>query len=170
MTELSPISFEFVLEEAGWAHLLVNVSGDAYRIDRISYLTDALGDLLLAGLMLSFGRSHHIMFDHEGWHTDVTFQGEWIERVVPADDVHADFRCRVEAVEHDRDERKILFSALCESHDQMARALCRAGEKVWSELGAEEYGRRWISSGFPIRELDALKSALGVEPFPSNWE
>jgi hypothetical protein len=170
LSQLVTPSFEFVLGEYGWADLIVGFGEEQYRIESISYCTEALPDLLQAGVTLSFGLGDSIMFDHEGSRTDLAFELEWITRPEPIDNVHADLRCRVRASE----ERpignpKTLFSKLCESHDVVARALLECGDKVWSEYGPMEYDRRWISDGFPIRQLAALRASLEHEPFPT-WE
>lgn len=167
MTTFAAPSFRLTLEEAGWAILDVVLGDDTLRIDRISYLTAALDDLLVAGLHLSFGYwQETVTFDNEGWRTELRFTTEWIDRPEPIGDdgIYADPRLRVSVVELDRGEEKLLLTGLCETRDVVAAALLEVGENVWSELGAEEYDRRWISSGFPNRALDALRASLAVQP------
>ena len=169
MSDFPEPTFSFILDEYGWAKLIIIVDGERHTIDRVSYLTDVLDELLFAGLKLSVGWSESkVHIDHEGWDTDLLFRGEWIERSDDApqeDGRHADLRCRIETIVSASQKTETLFSYLIRNPDVVARALLRCGQEVWNRYGAEEYDRLWISGGFPIRALGALKAALDVEPF-----
>lgn len=153
------------LEGAGWSCLTICGADASHQIDGISYLTNALDDLVRLGLDLATDRGWGTaQFEHEpgatlligetGWWTGNSWESG----------------ARLSAVANPQEtkltwsqwrELQRLFVVDFVNRDALAGELLRCAEAVLSEHGIDGYAEQWGGAlAFPTRGVAALKSAL----------
>lgn len=160
----------FHLGEAGWADLTIDDETKPQAIRGISYLSDALDDLLRLGIDVATDRGYGIsQFFHEPgstilfaetgwWDGDDWVRGVRLSAVDGEDYGGAEPTWRVLYAA----ERK--FVVHFPSRDALASAVLAAGRHVLQTWNIDGYSQRWSGRlGFPLRGLAALQAALSTE-------
>lgn len=148
-------TIDYRLDGSGWASCRISREEAACQISA-SYLTDALGNLLLCayGAISGFSRAA-FSFDEE--------PGEfrWVVQTVGAN------RVSVEILSFPRlwgsapdSEGKVLFSVKCEPLE-FAEAALAAAEGVLSKHGPQGYAASW-GMPFPTRQFDLLRETVAA--------
>ena len=152
----------------GWSEFRLNVEAASVVVGPFSYCSDALGDLVRAALTIATS----------GCRAEVSFDGEPMEwRLAAAphwDEARSRHFClrvltfpSANLPPNPEAERDKVFEAQC-SEDSFVRAVLKAAQSVWDEYGTVD--RLWGGpSGFPVRALSALKTALSVEEPRRTW-
>jgi hypothetical protein len=144
---------DYKLTGPGWAACSVSRDGESCEISA-SYLTDALGNLLLCAYgsisgfsLVAFG------FDEE--------PGEyrWVVRQVGSNTISVEILSfhQLWGLLPDS-EGKSLFSATCEPLE-FAKAVLAAAEHVLSRHGVEGYLALWLNP-FPAKQFDLLRETI----------
>lgn len=158
----------FDLGEYGWADLLILADGAQHRIDGVSYLTNALDDLLRVGLEVALDRGWSTaQFEHEPGATLLIAETGWWDGSGWVTGARLSAIDNPEGREMPWSEwhkKERLFVVHFADRDALANALLQAGERILSTHGVEGYAQRWIMLGFPIRALAALRVALDTVP------
>lgn len=156
------VAMTFDLGKHGWGSCKIEVGHEAFEMTSISYVTDALGDLLRATLVVvAGGGSADCIFEREpaGWR--LTLAREWSA----LDNIHR-FRVRVAECDNTYAENAEgdwaeLFSALCDV-EAFAMSVEQAASKVLLDHGVDGYFDEW-SQPFPIKALESLRTALATD-------
>lgn len=166
-----PVSIELDLTGSGWADLLIAQGDERHRIANISYLSDALDDILRVGIEIATDRGFGMAtFFHEPGSTILVAETIWWED----QQWNSGSRLGAIATATDfgdptptwRDVRGLKRDFLVHfaSRDEMARALLDVAEKIEERIGVEGYSERWTGRlGFPVRAVAGLRAALGVK-------
>ena len=132
---------------------VVRVGGKSLTMEGVSDTTDALGDLLRAGLALGTGAARaEFSFDGE--------PNEWRWLI----EIPLTLRILGFASIFDRkppESGVVLLEAEC-NPDDFARAALVVGQSVLSRYGVEGYSKQWGWHPFPLRALRALEAALAT--------
>jgi hypothetical protein len=170
------LSFDFALDEHGWASLNISVGERAFQIPAFGNTTDGLGDLVRAALQVVTGETHvGVVFDEEPqrW-------GLALEPVGLSHDLRRIARLTV------RDggislsaegwsnravwqwSTKPVFEGFVTT-DDFARATHLVAANARERYDDETYRERWGYAeslrGFPLRGLTALEAALAVPEY-----
>ena len=170
-SEAPNIRVDFSLRDAGWASCRIAVGEKSYTFESISYLTDALDDLLRAALMVATG-SPSYTFHFE----DEPGESRWILRTGLDNEQRREY-LEITILEFDDafqnqpiEKGKPVFNAKC-APDQFAYAVYETANIIWEKFGADGYDRKWTGQcGFPIRAFKALETALSLEAMPTRDE
>jgi len=173
----SALALDFTIAGAGWASLTIRKGGQLHEIDGISYLTDALDDLLRLGIAMATGRAFAwVQFEHEPGSTVLLAENGWLEGT---DWATGRRLCAIPWPSSG--EREPSWKSLQESErefivelgspDELPEAILAAADRVEQELGADGYSKRWTGRlGFPSRAVAALRAALATPSMPEeNW-
>jgi hypothetical protein len=148
------VEFQYSLTGSGWAEARVK-SGSASAHLRVSYLSDALGDLLLAVLDIHRGApAATCSWEEEPgeWRWLFTARGDRLEvRILGFKDMY----------DHEPVSAGREVFAADEPADDVTRAVAGAARRLLDEMGEDEYHRRWVEHPFPIEALVALEETLG---------
>jgi len=149
------VEFQYSLTGSGWAEARVK-SGSASAHLRVSYLSDALGDLLLALLDLRWGApAARCSWEEEPgeWRWLFATYGDRLEvRILGFKDMY----------DHEPDSAGREVFAAHEPADDVIKAVAGAARQLLDEMGADEYHRRWVEHPFPTETLVALEETLGA--------
>jgi hypothetical protein len=159
----------FRLTGNGWADIVIESESGSHEIAGISYLSDALDDLVRVGLGVATHSHFNVaQFFHEPGSTIFIAELAWIEGLNWRNGARIS---TVRGSEHDdelpsnasllkaRREFWVNFS----SPDALARAILLAAEHVETEHGLDGYKKLWGGArGFPLRAVAALRAALGA--------
>lgn len=159
------VAINYQLGQHGWSEFRLTVGDASTVVGPFGYCTDALGDLLRAALIIATS----------GDRAEVSFDGEPTEwRLIIEVDSPRKPKVSISIrlfparfpTQPNWDGEKLLEG--CSTADSFARAVRDAAQTIWDECGADGYNSAWIGlSGFPLRALTALNSALSVaEPPP----
>lgn len=174
------ISMHYELGQAGWASFSVALGEREFTIPDFGNMTDGLGDILRAALLVVTGASY----------AQVIFDGEpvrWGLAVVPAglDDtgVSPTRICRLmikdggagaltDAGYSNEPVWRWPTNILLEGHvrsDDLGAAVHQMAQTVREEFDDQEYRERWghygSPEGFPLRALQALQKALATPEY-----
>ncbi len=138
----------YQLEGAGWAGARV-IHGTQFRDMSVSYLSDALGDMAKAALLLLQGADEESFefFDEPGMHRWQLARGNgnvlsirilWFEDEMSAESGIEVFECKCPA-------------------PTFIRAVIASLENVLVDEGIEGYKRRWIAHEFPSHTYSELR-------------
>lgn len=165
----------FNLAGAGWADLVIEGDFGRHVVSGISYLSDALDDLLRLGIEVATDKGHGIArFYHEpgetvlfaeiGWWTDRTWTtGSRLSTIAGPGYGES------EPGWHELHDRVREFLIEFGSRDALATAIRDAGQRVLEAHGCVGYSQRWNGRlGFPLRALAALDAALSVDSLPEE--
>jgi hypothetical protein len=159
----------FRLKPNGWAELFVDTGEAQYFVTGISYLSNALDDLLRVGLSVA---THHSIATAQLFHepgstllvaeTSWWTGGDWESgarlSVIDDPDPAEDGRGSCRPTESPR-----RFCVSYSSPDKLALALLRMAEAVEAEHGHRGYAALWRGAlGFPVRAVAALREALAA--------
>jgi hypothetical protein len=143
------MEFSYRLVGTGWAEARI-ADDRSHAILTPSYLTDALGDLLAALVMLKRGEK------------DVSFS--WEEE--PGEYEWTFRRCDSEVtlrIESFPDQyarvKNAVGSVIFETRQPLGiviQVVSQAARHLLDELGPDEYARQWVEHQFPLRELREL--------------
>jgi hypothetical protein len=160
MANDTDVSLKFEIIGEGWGDLVLNIGSQSFRMDGISYTTDALGDLVRMALMIATG----------AWTARASFDREPIEWRFIAGNVWDEepkqwregFWLRIFEFEdiYNRSpdtEGHLAFEIKC-GPSEFARAVYVCAQKFIVEYGAEKYD--WGGNPFPTRAIVALKAAI----------
>jgi len=152
MITMSRIEFSYGAPEHGWAVVtIVHEDREARMV--VSYVTDALRDLLYGLVRVTQGDEFRFSWDDEPteYRWIFTHEGSAVRlRILKFRD-----RMRPEPDEAGRE----VFTLLSEV-GPLVRAVVRSVRRLLSAMGAEEYARQWGGQAFPLRELNVLESWL----------
>jgi len=150
----------------GWADCSVSTPEGDFEMGSFGDCSDAFGDLLRAGLLIATGAtSASVSFDGEPmewrWIIERRLFNPLLVKVATFPDIYP----------HAPDaEGDLLFSTEC-SPDDFAKAVAEAAQGLLEEVGLDGFASRWRLTGFPLRALRALQSALAIvepEPLPTT--
>lgn len=149
-----PLSIEYVLTGAGWAECSVRHNATTCKISA-SYLSDALGKLVLAALAIASGaHSVSVGFDEEPgefrWVVEHLSSGHLKVRVMKFQDLWS-----FESDDHGEQLMAFEVPPL-----EFAEAVARAAGNVLSGYGEAGYKERWVEHEFPARSLSMLNEVL----------
>ncbi len=157
---MSAVSIAYDLGQHGWSSFELTIRDKAIDIGPFGYLTDALGDLVRAALLMATS----------DYRAEVRFDGEprlW--RLVVDEGWKPELRLRVfddsfgEGLETD-------VQLAIEGHvtaDDFARAVRTVAQGIWDTYGATGYDEAWTGGrGFPLQGLKALDAALSYDEPP----
>lgn len=149
-----PITITYELVGAGWSTCIVEAGEQQVKLSA-SYLSDALGNLVLFALAVASGfHSASFGFDEE--------PGEyrWVAEATGANLT----RLRVFEFQElwgrkpNKDGRLLLEVEL--KPLDLAEAVSTAADSVFERYGLKGYAERWAEHPFPERELGLLKSTV----------
>ena len=148
------LKIDYRLTGTGWAECTIHADGRECAVSA-SYLSDALGKLVLAGVaVLAGAQSVSVGFDEE--------PGEYRWAIVMTDNGVL----RVDVLEFQTlwgnrpdAEGAALLTFSC-SPLEFGKAICAAAEEVHRQHGLAGYKKRWAEHDFPVAELDLLKSYI----------
>ena len=158
---------ELDLQDHGSAYCTIMTSAGRLQIGSFGDCTDAFGDLVRAGLLIATGAySAQVSFDGEPMEWRLIVERRqfhpMLVKIVTFPDIYS----------HAPDaDGVLLFSAQC-SPDAFSRAVAVAAQALLDEIGIEGFANRWRLTGFPLRALRALQSALPIEeplPIPPDF-
>ena len=170
-------TLDFVLKGAGWASLQISADSFNHEIGSISYLSNALDDLLRMGIDIATDKGWTFaQFDHEPSTTVLVAETGWWENdgwVVGA---------RLSSI-RDSDvpgsgitwnvihKAKRDFVVQLSSRDELAATFLGTAKRVLEVHGEDGYRRSWGGQlGFPMRAMVALETALTYpETLPNNY-
>ncbi|TXK38208.1 hypothetical protein [Nonomuraea sp. C10] len=152
MTTMSRIEFSYGAPEHGWSVVTIAHEGREARMV-VSYVTDALRDLLYSLVRVTQGDDIRFSWDDE------LTEYRWMF-------THEDDTVRVRILrfrdgrrsEPDEAGREVF--ALQSEVGPLVRAVVRSIRRLLFEMGEEEYARQWGGQAFPLRELNVLESWL----------
>lgn len=152
MTTMSRIEFSYGAPEHGWAVVIIGHEGREARVV-VSYVTDALRDLLYSLVRVTQGDDIHFSWDDEPTEYRWIFahEGDAVRLRI------LEFRHRMRP-ELD-DAGREVFGLLSEV-SPLVRAVVRSVRRLLFEMSEEEYARQWGGQAFPLRELNVLESWL----------
>jgi len=169
---VADVSLDFKLGGAGWADLEIR-SGDVTTvIGSISYVTNALDDLVRVGIDIATDKGFgSAIFDHEPAVSVLMAETAWIE---DNDWVHGarlsvirDLPKRVEPNFGWRASVEADAVVDVESRDELARLFLDMALRVQSEHGEDGYRQLWAGGlGYPLRAVAALEAALNCTAAP----
>ena len=163
------LRLELILKGAGWADIQIADGEQLHTIRGVSYLSDALDDLVRIGIDIATDRGYGMaQFFHEPGSTVLIAETGWWEQdewqsgarlsTFPGPefaDAEPTWRMAHEAP---RD-----FVMHCASRDELARIFLGAALSVLERHGEAGYADSWNGRrGFPRRAIAALKAALDV--------
>lgn len=148
------LKIDFRLIGSGWAECTVYADGLECKVSA-SYLSDALGKLVLAGVaVLAGAQSVSVGFDEE--------PGEYRWAIVMIDSGTV----RVDVLEFQElwgnrpdAEGRSLMTFSC-SALEFGKAVCATADEVLKQHSLAGYKQRWVENDFPVVELDLLKSYI----------
>ncbi|MER6946458.1 hypothetical protein ABT294_20730 [Nonomuraea sp. NPDC000554] len=152
MTAMSRIEFAYAAPEHGWAVVSIGHEGREARMD-VSYLTDALQELLYSLVRVTQGDDMRFSWDGE------PTEYRWIL-------THEDggVRLRIFTFPYrtrpEPDEMGLELFTLQAEVWSLVRAVVRSVRRLLFEMGEEEYSRQWGGRAFPLRELNVLEAWL----------
>jgi hypothetical protein len=174
---VSAIELDFKITGTGWADLLVLKGEQSHEIAGISYLSDALDDLIRLGIVIALDRGfgwaqffHEpqstVLFAESGWWDGQAWTAGYRLSAVPWAEFGEPEPTWSSLHKAERD-----FIVELESRDELPMAILAAAERVEKELGLEGYSKAWTGRlGFPIRAVAALKAALETQSASKeNW-
>lgn len=145
------LSIDYRLVGTGWSRCSIALDGKRIEITG-SYLSDCLGGLADAALLLLKGESERCSFDEEPGEYRLIFE-------------LTDGRVRLRILEFEElwgnasdDEGKVLMDAMC-SLSTFVFAVRDALQRVVNEHGVDGYKARWVEHEFPAAQLRALQVA-----------
>ena len=149
------IEIDYDLVATGWSTCVVRTDQGHADITA-SYLSNALGDLAAAAVMLLEGATEaRFSFDEEPgeyrWLLEVTSSGLRV-RILEFEELWGD---------QPDDAGRVRLDALC-SVDEFAGAVQRALKAVDAKYGVEGYRKKWVEHDFPKAELDTLEAKLNA--------
>ncbi|HVF37989.1 MAG TPA: hypothetical protein VNA29_08635 [Sphingomicrobium sp.] len=163
-------TLRFNLQGRGWASLEVQNGSTKTVIESISYLTNALDDLVRMGLDVATDKAFAFArFDHEPAETILIAETGWWE----GNDWHQGGRLSVvrevpSEFEPNWNWRQTANAESffdVQSRDDLARLFLDLALRVREEHGEEGYSKLWCGQlGFPRRSVAALEIALSTPP------
>lgn len=157
---MSGLTIHYELEGTGWARMVFTLGDDCLVFEDLSYLDEPLHDLLFAGLSAAFRRVPlTIEFDNEG-----AGLSRLSLEVGDVDEPPSPLALQLSFARRHRDDATGWFdtSDLKTNSEEFARAVLLCADAVRTRYGLEVYGQQWLGEGFPVRALEALRSALSV--------
>lgn len=174
-SELSSPQIRFDLGSAGWAELAVLDGTKSHVIRRISYLSDALDDLLRVGIDIATDRGYGFaQFFHEPGSTILFAETGWWEgqnwiRGARLSSVEGEEYGGAEPTWRGLHDAQREFVVQFPSRDGLALAILETGRQVLDCWGIQGYSERWTGRlGFPSRGLACLQSALSTVAEPEK--
>jgi hypothetical protein len=158
---------ELDLQDHGWAYCSITTSEGRFQIGSFGDCTDAFGDLVRAGLLIATGAyAAQVSFDGEPMEWRLVVERRqfhpMLVKVVTFPDIYS---------QSPDDDGDLLFSVQC-TPDAFSKAVAVAAQALLDEIGIEGFANRWRLTGFPLRALRALQSALPIEepqPIPPDF-
>ncbi|KGF78709.1 hypothetical protein IA69_28735 [Massilia sp. JS1662] len=148
------LKIDYRLKGSGWAECTIHADGRKCEVSA-SYLSDALGKLVLAGVaVLAGAQSVSVGFDEE--------PGEYRWAIVMTDDgvVRVDMLEFRELWGNRPDVEGTLLMTFSCPPLEFGEAVYAAAEEVHKLHGLAGYKKRWATHDFPVAELDLLKSYI----------
>jgi hypothetical protein len=143
------MEFSYRLIGTGWAEARI-ADERSHAVLTASYLTDALGDLLSALVMLKRGEKD-VSFSWE----EEPGEYEWTFRRLDSE-VELRIESFADQYARTKDEVGSVIFATRQPLGVVIQAVTREARDLLDELGPEEYARRWVEHPFPVRELREL--------------
>ncbi len=153
-----PLSISYELVETGWSRCVVE-AGEQRAELTASYVSDALGNLVLSALAAASG-FHNVEFGFD----EEPGEYRWSISTVESNIV------RVRILEFPElwgnrptDSGRLLFD-LNITRPAFAKAVVACADAVLKECGLEGYAEQWVLYPFPTRGVELLRSVL------AQWE
>lgn len=148
------LKIEYRLAGSGWAECTIHADGRQCEISA-SYLSNALGKLVLAGVAVLAGvQSVSVGFDEEPgeyrWAIVMTGNGVVRVDVLEFQELWGN---RPDA------EGASLLSFSC-APLEFGKAVCAMADEVLKHHGLAGYKEQWAEHDFPVAQLDLLKSYI----------
>ncbi len=149
------LQIDYKLTGSGWAECTI-ADGEKSCTVTVSYLTDALGDLVLAAVaQLHWFNGLSFSFEQE--------PGEfrWIlTSSQHPDDVELKILDFYDQYERKPDsEGRLLFHTVCDRRD-FANAVQQVATKVLADYGEAGYLEKWVEYPFPTESLNQLNRLI----------
>jgi hypothetical protein len=166
---MPPARLELILEGAGWGRIEITSGDSQHVIPGISYLSNALDDLLRVGIDVATDRGYGLaQFFHEpgstilvaetGWWED----GAWLRGARLSTFLGPEFG-EGEPTWKMAHETPRAFVVDCGSRDELARVFLDAAISVRENHGEDGYHKLWNGQlGYPRRAVAALEAALAL--------
>lgn len=156
MRHSGAVKFSFRLTGSGWARALLAHGSEEVELPA-SYLSDALGEVLLAVAELQDGEHAAVAsWEQEPGEVRWLFSRTNGEVTLQVLAFMEDYPRPTEA------EGSVVFSAVC-SLDEMARAFAEGARSVLTLEGEEAYKRKWVQHPFPTTLLEMVESGLATQ-------
>ncbi|MFZ5543951.1 MAG: hypothetical protein ACOZJZ_10350 [Pseudomonadota bacterium] len=152
------LTIEYRLAGSGWADCAIQLEGRTCQISA-SYLSDALGNLILAAAAVVAGvHSVSVGFDEE--------PGEYRWAVVKSGGNEVNVRLLEfqELWGNAPDSEGKLLLEFAIRPLEFGKAVANAARAVLQEYGAAGYKERWVEHDFPIRQFELLTELI------ARWE
>ncbi|MET8047819.1 hypothetical protein ABZU75_09455 [Streptosporangium sp. NPDC005286] len=152
MITMSKFEFSYGAPEHGWSVVTIGHDGHEARMV-VSYVTDALRDLLYGLVRVTQGDDFRFSWDGEPteYRWIFTHEGGAVRLRILT------FRDHMRPEPDEAGQERFTFLG---EVDLIVRAVVRSARRVLSEMGEEEYARQWRGQAFPLRELNILESWL----------
>jgi hypothetical protein len=160
---------QLVLSGPGWASLKIEVGTEHHTIDHISYLSDALGDLVRIGIDIatdkgwSFAQFFHepgstILAAETGWWDD----GQWVRGARLSAFAGKEFggESPTWRTLHESARDFVVHMA---DRDELASLFLGCARDIFVRYGEDGYSAKWTGEKrFPRRAVAALEAALST--------
>jgi hypothetical protein len=148
------LKIDYRLTGSGWAECTIHADGRQCEVSA-SYLSDALGKLVLAGVAVLVGaQSVSVGFDEEPgeyrWAISLTDNGVVRVNVLAFEELWGN-RPDVQGTS--------LLTFSC-APIEFGKAVCVMADDVLTRHGLAGYKQLWTEHEFPVAELDLLKSYI----------
>jgi hypothetical protein len=147
------VRLDYRVDGPGWADARFAIGDEAADLPNVSYLSDALGDLLRAVLGIEREESAVSVvwvLEPGGYRWTFRRRGEDVDiRIVEFP----------EWVELPEERGRILLDASC-GVGELVAAVARGARSVLVELGEAGYHEAWIEHPFPTDELAVLEALV----------
>lgn len=146
------VDFSFRLTGSGWAE--ARIADDASFVKMtVSYLTDALGDLLTALAALKRGDSETEQFSWDGEPEEYRWR---LDR--DGDDVVVTILWFFDIYRPQHDQAGRLVFTTRQPLAELVRVVSAGASQLLDEVGEEGYRERWVEHPFPTAALAELSS------------
>jgi hypothetical protein len=151
-THTAKVDFGYRLTGTGWSEASIS-DGDQTAHLTASYLSDALGDLLSALVLLESGDAEEVRVSWE----EEPGEYRWIFQRGGVDSVTLKILWFDDIYPPQGDERGRLVFETSQPLRELLRAVAGAARALVDEVGEAEYLRQWVEHPFPTAQLEQLE-------------
>jgi hypothetical protein len=148
------LTIDYKLTGSGWAECTIS-DGESSCTVTASYLSDALGDLVLAAVVML-----HNFFDLSFSFEEEPGEYRWVFTVARDKQPELlELKVLDFAYEHNVQPTRLLFQTVC-SATVFGNAVLKAASDVLEEYGEAGYLERWVEYPFPTERVNELTQLL----------